>query len=73
MYKLNYKPDKLDDFNDYFTRYIQTKDISYFNEFLHFYEPILNTKADKYIKKNNLEQNRLADLKQIFASLLWTE
>ena len=73
MYKLNYEPEKLNDFNDYFTRYIQTKDSRYFNEFLHFYEPILNTKADKYIKKNNLEQNRLADLKQIFASLLWTE
>ena len=73
MYKLNYEPEKLDDFNDYFTRYIQTKDIRYFNEFLHFYEPILNIKGDKYIKKNNLEQNRLADLKQIFASLLWTE
>lgn len=73
MYKLNYEPEKLDDFNDYFTQYIQTKDIRYFNEFLHFYEPILNTKADMYIKKNSLEQNRLADLKQIFASLLWTE
>ena len=73
IYKLNYVPDKLEDFNDYFTRYIQTKDIRYFNEFLHFYEPILNIKADKYIKKNNLEQNRLADLKQIFASLLWSE
>ncbi|MEE0930902.1 MAG: hypothetical protein UIM53_07880 [Acutalibacteraceae bacterium] len=73
MYKLNYKPEKLDDFNDYFTQYIQTNDIRYFNEFLYFYEPILNTKADKYIKKNNLEQNRLADLKQIFASLLWSE
>ena len=70
---MNYKPEKLDDFNDYFTQYIQTKDIRYFNEFLHFYESILNTKADKYIKKNNLEFNRLADLKQIFASLLWTE
>ncbi len=73
MYNLNYEPEKLDDFNDYFTRYIQTKDIKHFNEFLHFYEPILNTKADRYIKKNNLEQNRVADLKQIFASLLWTE
>ena len=73
MYKLNYEPEKLDDFNDYFTRYIQTKNIMYFNEFLHFYESILNTKADKYIKKNSLEQNRLADLKQIFASLLWDE
>lgn len=73
MYKLNYEPVKLEDFNDYFPRYIQTKEIRYFNEFLHFYEPILNTKADKFIKKNSLEQNRLADLKQIFASLLWTE
>lgn len=73
MYKLNYEPEKLNDFNNYFTRYIQTKDSRYFNEFLHFYEPILNTKADKFIKKNSLEQNRLADLKQIFASLLWTE
>ena len=73
MYKLNYEPDKFDDFNDYFTQYIQTKDIRCFNEFLHFYEPILNIKTDRYIKKNGLEQNRLADLKQIFASLLWAE
>lgn len=73
MYKLNYEPKKLEDFNDYFTQYIQTKDIRCFNEFLHFYEPILNIKAGKFIKKNSLEQNRLADLKQIFASLLWTE
>ena len=73
MYRLNYESEKLGDFNDYFSLYIQTKNIRYFNEFLHFYEPILNTKADKFIKKNNLEQNRLADLKQIFASLLWGE
>lgn len=73
MYQLNYEPAKLDDFNDYFIQYINTKDSRYFNEFLHFYEPVLNRKASEFIKCNHIEEYRLPDLKQIFVSLLWDE
>lgn len=73
MYKLSYEPAKLDDFNDYFIQYINTKESRYFNEFLHFYEPILNRKATEFIEYNHIEKYRLPDLKQIFVSLLWNE
>lgn len=73
MYKLSYEPAKLDDFNDYFIQYINTKESRYFNEFLHFYEPVLNRKATEFIEYNHIEKYRLPDLKQIFVSLLWNE
>lgn len=73
MYQLGYEPKRLDDFNDYFIQYLKTKDNRYFNEFLHFYEPILNRKAAEFIKHNHIEEYRLPDLKQIFVSLLWDE
>ena len=73
MYQLGYEPNRLDDFNDYFIQYLKTNDSKYFNEFLHFYEPILNRKAAEFIKCNHIEEYRLPDLKQIFVSLLWDE
>jgi hypothetical protein len=73
MYQLNYNPEKLNNYNDYFIGYIETKDDKYFSEFLHYYEPILNGIANKYIVRNSLEKHRLQDLKQIFVSLLWSE
>lgn len=59
--------------NDYFTRYRETKDEKYFNEFLYFYEPVLNRNAQLFITKYGLDSNRIDDLKQIFSSLLWCE
>lgn len=73
MYQLDYTPERLDDFNDYFIKYINIKDIRYFNEFLHFYEPVLNRRSMEFISKYDLEEYRLPDLKQIFVSLLWDE
>lgn len=73
MYQLGYESTRLDDFNDYFLQYLKTNDSKYFNEFLHFYEPILNRKATEFIKCNHIEEYRLPDLKQIFVSLLWDE
>lgn len=73
MYQLGYKPNRLDDFNDYFLQYLKTNDSKYFNEFLHFYEPVLNRKAAEFIEQNHIEEYRLPDLKQIFVSLLWDE
>ena len=73
MYQLDYEPERLDDFNDYFLQYIKTNKIEYYNAFLHFYEPMLNNKAKEFIAKYHLEDFRLADLKQMFSSLLWDE
>ena len=73
MYQLDYFPIKLANLNDYFTRYRETKDEKYFNEFLYYYEPVLNRNARLFIKKYSLDSNRIDDLKQIFISLLWSE
>lgn len=55
MYKLNYTPIRLKDFNDYFVRYKGTKDITFINEFLHFYEPVLER---KYINSASTAESR---------------
>lgn len=73
MYQLDYEPERLDDFNDYFIKYTETKDSRYFNEFMHFYEPVLNRRAINFLSKHHLEEYRLPDLKQIFISMLWDE
>lgn len=73
MYHLDYIPIRLDNLNDYFTRYRETRNEKYFNEFLYFYEPVLNRNARLFITKYGLDNNRINDLKQIFSSLLWSE
>lgn len=73
MYQLDYVPIRLANLNDYFVRYKETKDEKYFNEFLYFYEPVLNRNAQLFINKYSLDNNRINDLKQIFSSLLWSE
>lgn len=73
MYQLGYIPIRLANLNDYFTRYRETKEEKYFNEFLYFYEPVINRNAQLFMKKYILDSNRIDDLKQIFSSLLWSE
>lgn len=73
MYQLDYVPIKPANLNDYFVRYKETKDEKYFNEFLYFYEPVLNRNARLFINKYGLDSGRIGDLKQIFSSLLWNE
>lgn len=73
MYQLDYVPIRLDNLNDYFIRYKETRNEKYFNEFLYFYEPVLNRNTELFIKKYILDSNRIDDLKQIFSSLLWSE
>ena len=72
MYELDYVPERLD-WNVYFARYRESGEIKYYNEFLHFYEPVLVRKARRFIAKYELEENRIDDLKQIFSALLWEE
>ena len=66
IYRLDSKPKRLNNYNNYFTRYLETKDEKYFLEFLHFYEPKLNRIAKNFIAKYGLDRERLDDLKQIF-------
>lgn len=73
MYKLNYTPIKLENFNDYFVRYKENKDAYLINEFLHFYEPVLERKILKFCKQYGIAQDRSEDMKQIFVVLLLEE
>jgi len=72
MYELDYQPDRLD-WNEYFVRYKESGEIKYFKEFLHFYEPYLDRKVNRFIKQYELEDYRAEDLKQIFVTVLWEE
>ena len=72
MYELDYQPERLD-WNEYFVRYKESGEIKYFKEFLHFYEPYLDRKANRFISRYELEDYRSEDLKQIFVSVLWEE
>lgn len=72
MYELDYQPDRLD-WNEYFVRYKESGEIKYFKEFLHFYEPYLDRKVNRFIKQYELENYREEDLKQIFVAVLWKE
>ena len=72
MYELDYTPERLD-WNEYFVRYKESGEIKYFKEFLHFYEPFLDRKVNRFIKRYELEGYRAEDLKQIFVTVLWEE
>ena len=68
MYQLDYVPIRLANLNDYFVRYKETNYEKYFNEFLYFYETVLNRNAQLFINKYSLDNNRINDLKQILAT-----
>ena len=72
MYELDYMHERLD-WNEYFTRYKETGDIKYYREFLHYYEPVLDRKTNRFIERYELEDFRAEDLKQTFSFLLWEE
>ena len=72
MYELDYQPERLD-WNEYFERYRQSKEVKYYYEFLYFYEPFLDRKVNRFIKRYELEDYRAEDLKQIFVTVLCEE
>ena len=53
MYELDYQPERLD-WDEYFVRYRQSKEVKYYYEFLHFYEPCLDRKVNRFIKRYEL-------------------
>lgn len=77
MYEMDYQPERLD-WNEYFVRYKESGETRCFKEFLHFYEPYLDSRVSKFINRYELEDYRLEDyraedLKQIFVTVLWEE
>ena len=73
IYKTENPSAKLENWNDYFIKYLTENKPEYFQAFLHYYENTLNKKAKQFISQYNLENDRLDDLKQIFVMVLIEE
>lgn len=73
IYRIEKPPAKLDNWNDYFVKYLTENNQEYLQGFLHYYESTLNKKAYAFINQYNLEKDRLDDLKQIFVMVLIEE
>lgn len=73
IYKIENPSEKLENWNEYFIKYLTENKPEYFQTFLHYYESTLNKKAKQFIRQYNLENNRLDDLKQIFVMVLIEE
>lgn len=72
MYELD-NPIIYPDFNEYFIRTVLEKSNTYFLHFLCRYENILDGKVKKFLRRYDLDSDRIDDLKQIFSSVLWTK
>lgn len=73
IYRIDNPPDKLDNWNDYFIKYLTENNQEYLQCFLHHYESTLNKKVYAFINQYNLEEDRLDDFKQIFVMVLIEE
>lgn len=71
MYQLRPVPDRAEDYNDYFTRAIYERNDVYIAHFLHYYEGILNSRAERFIETYTISSSYFADLKLTFVSILW--
>jgi len=73
MYQLRPVPERAEDFNEYFTSAIHERNNVYIAHFLHYYEGILNRKAERFIETYSISSSYFVDLKLTFVSLLWEE
>lgn len=73
IYKIENPSENLENWNDYFIKYLTENNQEYLQCFLHYYESILNKKVYTFINQYNLEEDRLDDLKQIFVMVLIEE
>ena len=73
MYQLRPVPQRAEDYNDYFIRAIHERNDVYIAHFLHYYEGILNRKAERFIETYAISSSYFVDLKQSFVSILWEE
>jgi len=73
MYQLRPVPERAEDFNEYFTSAIHERNNVYIAHFLHYYEGILNRKAERFIETYSISSSYFVDLKLTFVSILWEE
>lgn len=70
MFQVCDPPPKLSNWQDYFVRIKQGEDL--FPEFLHHYEPVLNSIAQKHISRYGLDDH-FADVKMVYVETLLVE
>ena len=73
IYRIENPPAKLENWNDYFVKFLTENNQEYLQCFLHYYESTLNKKAYAFINQYSLEEDRFDDLKQIFVMVLIEE
>ena len=62
---------RFDDLNAYFVEAIKSRDKGYFEAFIRAYEPVLQSRAERFVAHYNLSVEDTEDIKQIFLETLW--
>lgn len=62
---------RFDDLNAYFVEAIKCRDKGYFEAFIRAYEPVLQSRAERFVAHYNLSADDTEDIKQIFLETLW--
>ena len=62
---------RFDDLNAYFAEAIKSRDKGYFEAFIRAYEPVLQSRAERFVSHYNLSADDTGDIKQIFLETLW--
>lgn len=62
---------RFDDLNAYFVEAIKSRDKGYFEAFIRAYEPVLQSRAERFVSHYNLSADDTEDIKQIFLETLW--
>ncbi len=62
---------RFDDLNAYFIEAIKNGDKGYFGAFIRAYEPVLQSRAERFVSHYNLSADDTEDIKQIFLETLW--
>ena len=62
---------RFDDLNAYFVEAIKCRDKGYFEAFIRAYEPVLQSRAERFVTRYNLSADDTEDIKQIFLETLW--
>ena len=62
---------RFDDLNAYFVEAIKSQDKGYFEAFIRAYEPVLQSRAERFVAHYNLSADDTEDIKQIFLETLW--
>lgn len=57
--------------NTYFVEAIKSQDKGYFEAFIRAYEPVLQSRAERFVAHYNLSADDAEDIKQIFLETLW--